>query len=127
MDSLFHTNRLYKTAQNLVKIDPRSVKMASDMEQMLCQQITRGYNIVADGWAGASNPHTHKHLECSFFHFSTRFPRTDGWTDKPMENLLYSCLPATKTVRVCMLEFWLIETLRRRFFFFQFSCHSMKG
>ena len=66
------------------------------MEQMLCQQITRGYNIVADGWAGASNPHTHNHLEYSFFHFSTRLPRTDGWTDKPMENLLYSCLPASK-------------------------------
>ena len=23
------------------------------------QQVTRGHNIVADGWAGASNPHTH--------------------------------------------------------------------
>ena len=23
------------------------------------QQVTWGYNIVADGWAGASNPHPH--------------------------------------------------------------------
>ena len=23
------------------------------------KQVTRGHNIVADGWAGASNPHPH--------------------------------------------------------------------
>ena len=23
------------------------------------EQVTRGHNIVADGWAGASNPHPH--------------------------------------------------------------------
>ena len=25
----------------------------------LLVQVTRGHNIVADGWAGASNPHPH--------------------------------------------------------------------
>ena len=43
------------------------------------KQVTRGYNIVAEGWAGASNPHphpksianphTHKHLERLFSTF----------------------------------------------------------
>ena len=53
------------------------------------EQVTRGHNIVADGWAGASNPHPHpmpphqhtypkKYLKRSFFHFSTRGLRTDG-------------------------------------------------
>ena len=23
------------------------------------QQVTRGHNIVVDGWAGVSNPHSH--------------------------------------------------------------------
>ena len=75
------------------------------------QQVTRGHNIVADGWAGASNPHPHpmpphqhtypkKHLKCSFFHFSTRALRTDrqadgrtngqtdGWTDQRTKPLI---------------------------------------
>ena len=29
------------------------------------EQVTRGHNIVADGWAGASNPHPHPtYTEC---------------------------------------------------------------
>ena len=51
--------------------------------------MTRGHNIVADGWAGASNPHSHptqmlkKHLKRLLPHFSTRgHGRTDGRTDK---------------------------------------------
>ena len=71
------------------------------------EQVTRGHNIVADGWAGASNPHplpmphTHtqkKHLKRSFSHFSTRVHgptdrRTDGRTDgrtKPLIELLFA-------------------------------------
>ena len=59
------------------------------------EQVTRGHNIVADGCAGAANPHPHpipklkKHLKCSFSHFSTRVHgpmqrpdrRADGRTD----------------------------------------------
>ena len=53
------------------------------------KQVTRGHNIVADGWAGASNPNPHhkspthmhkKHLKRSFPHFSTR---AYGPTDRP--------------------------------------------
>ena len=69
---------------------------------MNIEQVTRGHNIVADGWAGASNPHPHpnppltlKHTQKVFknAHLPT-FPlvltdgwtdgRTDGWTDKPL-------------------------------------------
>ena len=64
---------------------------------MLYQQVTRGHNIVADGWAGASNPHPHlmpppstpkpkKASKTLVFQFSTRGlwtnGRTDGRTDK---------------------------------------------
>ena len=60
------------------------------------KQVTRGHNIVADGWAGASNPHPHpmpphqhtypkKYLKRSFFHFSTRGLRTDRRTDGPTD------------------------------------------
>ena len=28
-------------------------------KEQLCKQVTQGHNIVADGWAGASNPHPH--------------------------------------------------------------------
>ena len=56
------------------------------------KQVMRGHNIVADGWAGASNPHPlpmpptntcikKKHLKRSFFHFLTRALRTNGPTD----------------------------------------------
>ena len=60
---------------------------------LVIQQVTRGHNIVADGWAGASNPHPHptptphlnlhkKYLKCSFFHFPTQLPQTEGPTDR---------------------------------------------
>ena len=53
--------------------------------------------VVADGWAGASNPHPHpnpltphtnihkKYLKHSFFHFLTRSPWTNGWTNGPTD------------------------------------------
>ena len=52
------------------------------------KQVTRGHNIVANGWAGASNPHPHPNppqtyakgiKKRSFSHFSTRaHGPTDG-------------------------------------------------
>ena len=59
----------------------------------LNQQVTRGYNIVLDGWAGAYNipltlhPHTHftqsqpQHPKCVFSHFSTQALPTDRQTN----------------------------------------------
>ena len=66
------------------------------------KQVTRGHNIVADGWAGASNPQPHANLthschplthpythnnNCSII--NTRFSRfklkRDGPTDGPMD------------------------------------------
>ena len=63
--------------------------------------MTRGHNIVVDGWAAASNPHPHpkshtcmhkKHLKRSFLHFATRVhgptdQRTNGPTDGRMDRL----------------------------------------
>ena len=52
------------------------------------KQVTRGHNIVADGWAGASNHHTHpipspkRILNARFPTFQLDDPgRTDGRTD----------------------------------------------
>ena len=61
------------------------------------KQVTRGHNIVADGWAGASNPHPHpdppptlkhtqkvsKMLVSPLFNSVTMMDqRTDGLTDQ---------------------------------------------
>ena len=70
----------------------------------LTKQVTRGHNIVADGWAGASNPHPHpypspmlkhtqkvsKTLVFPLFNSMTMDQWTDGWTDgrtKPLIEL----------------------------------------
>ena len=67
----------------------------------LLEQVTRDHNIVADGWAGASNPHpypnpqpTHKHtqkvsktLVFPLFDSWVTDQRTDGPTDRPMDQL----------------------------------------
>ena len=59
------------------------------------KQVTRGHNIVVDGWAGASNPHphpntpsTHKHTQkVSKTLIFTLFDSiiTDGLTDRLMD------------------------------------------
>ena len=42
------------------------------------KQVTRGHNIVADGWAGASNPHPHPNP----IHTLTHTPSTHKHTQK---------------------------------------------
>ena len=34
-------------------------KKKKEGEEEIEEQVTRGHNIVADGWAGAANPHPH--------------------------------------------------------------------
>jgi len=36
-----------------------SLKSTLKLHSFFEKQVTRGHNIVADGWAGASNPHPH--------------------------------------------------------------------
>ena len=38
-----------------------TVESRTDLKILLesIQELTRGHNIIADGWAGASNPHSH--------------------------------------------------------------------
>ena len=71
------------------------------------KQVTRGHNIVADGWAGASNPHfdpthpptAHKHQKRSLSYFSTRaHGRMDQWMDQQMDKASYRVCPQLKTV-----------------------------
>ena len=79
------------------------------------KQVTQGHNIVADGWAGASNPqpnpnphpsHTNIHKKYPkrlFFHLSTQSlptnKRTNGPTDRwTNKGLLQSCVSATKNI-----------------------------
>ena len=72
--------------QRLVNVDECCQNLVQLMV-MLCEcylkQVTRGNNIVADAWAGASNPHPHsnphpklklmqKYLKRSFSHISTQ-------------------------------------------------------
>ena len=62
--------------------------------------MTRGHNIIADGWAGASNPQLHRMPppptyitkiapKTLVFHFSTCALRTDGRTDGPTDKASY--------------------------------------
>ena len=54
------------------------------------KQVTRSHNIVADGWAGASNPHPHPkpstHTQTAddmlIFALFDSWPRTNGPTDR---------------------------------------------
>ena len=77
--------------------------------KVLVRVSDAGRNIVADGGAGASNPHLYPTLPLtnilktyqkrSFLDFSTRSPRTDRPTDQQTDgrtNLLQSCVFATK-------------------------------
>ena len=57
--------------------------------------MTQGHNVVADGWAGVSNPPLHPHnltthrnihkkyFKLSFFHLSSQSPQMDGETEQP--------------------------------------------
>ena len=61
---------------------------------LFLEPVMRGYNIVADGWAGVSNPHPHPkatppHSQPNTSIYNARFTtfrlvltdgRTDGWT-----------------------------------------------
>ena len=72
--------------------------MAVEKEKNM-RKVTRGHNIVADRWAGASNPHPHPNLPPTLKHTqkvfqNARFPTfrlvltdgpTDGWTDGPLD------------------------------------------
>ena len=80
------------------------IKYSLCYEFLAIKQVTRGHNIVADRWAGASNPHphpnahpdTHKHTQKVFnmttlgldHHGRTNRPpdqRTNGLTDGPTD------------------------------------------
>ena len=82
-----------------------------------CKQVTRGHNIVADGWAGASNHHPHpnplptlkhtqkvsKTLVFALFNWITMTDqRTDGRTDKGSYGV--AC-PQLKMILECEQKF----------------------
>ena len=90
----------------------------------ILEQVTRGHNIVADGWAGASNPYPHsdihkKYLKRSFFHFSTRSSRTngrtDGWTNGQTDKASYRvACPQLKTINCgcrSVIHFFMRESI----------------
>ena len=76
------------------------------------KQVTRGHIIVADGWAGASNPHSHpmpphqhtyqkKSKTLIFPLFDSCVMdgrtdrRTDRWTDRPTDGRTYGPMQRT--------------------------------
>ena len=68
--------------------------MAYRVASHATKQVTRGHNIVAEGWAGASNSHPHPMLPHQNGRFSTfrlvGYGRTDGRTEgrtKPLIEL----------------------------------------
>ena len=86
----------HKTVANLrtFRLEHHGV---TDQRSDKLKQGERGHNIVADGWAGASNPHldpTHppttlKHLKRPLSYFLTRaHGRTDGRTDRRTKPLI---------------------------------------
>ena len=43
-----------------VKSEKKGMEMKNRKSRIIeTEQVTRGHNIVADGWAGTSNPHPH--------------------------------------------------------------------
>ena len=101
------------------------------------QQVTRGHNIVADGWAGASNPHQHPNLpptlkftqkvsklKRSFPRFSARSPwQTDGWPNGRMngrKNGQTDRLTDKGSYRVACPQ------LKNQWFTMQFFCQVLK-
>ena len=75
------------------KAPQSSARDLSSCRSLLWKQVTRGHNIVADGWAGASNPHPHpnplptlKHTQkvskTLVFPLFNSITMTDGPTDQ---------------------------------------------
>ena len=64
------------------KIQALYMPIASDFSQksfgIVQEQVTRGHNIIVDGWAGASKPHRHPMLPLKLTYTSSR---ADGWTE----------------------------------------------
>ena len=60
------------------------------MNKIEIEQVTRGHNIVADGWAGVSNPHPTfptctEPFKTLVFPFFDSCSRTNGQTDRPTD------------------------------------------
>ena len=56
-------NRSNKKPQKLLGNNYLIFRLAKELKiDFFDKQVTRGHNIVADGWAGAANPHPHPML-----------------------------------------------------------------
>ena len=121
---------------------PMSKKTNRWAKKWINKQVTRGHNIVADGWAGASNPQpnpnhtpnpppTHLHtnntncsiLNTRFFAFSTRAwqlkfdGRTNGPTDQRTDKAFYRVAWAATKNRELWIKIFM-KTRSRIFVFF---------
>ena len=82
------------SSKTLIGAHKASKEKKKEKRKKESEQVTRGHNIVADGWAGASNPHpnlkpTHKHTSIlkarfSAFQLNHHGP-TDQRTNRPMD------------------------------------------
>ena len=81
--------------------------MKTFVDQLLLRpnkiKMTRGHNIVADAWAGASNPHPHPNPQ-PHTQTSTKKVSTDQWTDKASYRVTCPPLEITSRPRPAFLS-----------------------
>ena len=88
--------------------------MPDEAQASFIKQVMRGHNIVADGWAGASNPHPHPNIHHTqkvsktlFFHFVIPNQRPDRQNEfRNFSRVLHPALSIRRLV-----AFWRLRTI----------------
>ena len=98
------------------------------MRTTYMKQVTRGHNIVANGWAGASNPHpytmppTHTQEPSKTFIFTLFYscPRTERRTNGPTDKVSHRVACPQLKIKINSNNAWTYQYLG--FFIYFFVC-----